>query len=536
MMTKLKTRGRVPRNAPCPCNSGKRYKHCHGALQLAPPGTQEREVRALLQNKEASEILRKNQQGHGQPIISILHAGHRFVGIGKRVMFSREWRYFPDFLLENLKHVLGRDWGESASKSMPDHPLFRWLRRLQQAKNAVLAGNHIPLKGHISALMRLSYALYLIEHNDKIPKSLIKRLKNPNDFDPACYEALVASAFALAGSVIEGAEDTKGNKPKPEFFAFFKSGKSYAVEAKRKRIWSNPFNVDSKEFVEELRMWLRNKLHAAAKKELDNPVYWLELSIGETLTLEQAERLRQLISETLADAESMTVRGNPARPAYVVVTNNADFANDDAVGLTQFALFMGFRMEDFREGLLDLETAMERHDNHRDIRRVLECIEEVQQVPTNFDGIPDDLVDESGQPISTLKIGDLLTYPNTDGTDGIGRITEITSIGNEAYVAVYEEKSRKSSIIKVPLTEQETKAAEKLGDAIFGKPVGPKEKIDDPLRLYDRLLEMHAKYDREYLLRQLQKYPDIEQFRTMSDESLRVRVARETTKMLVSLA
>jgi preprotein translocase subunit SecA len=26
------TWGRVPRNAPCPCGSGKKYKHCHGAV------------------------------------------------------------------------------------------------------------------------------------------------------------------------------------------------------------------------------------------------------------------------------------------------------------------------------------------------------------------------------------------------------------------------------------------------------------------------------------------------------------------------
>jgi preprotein translocase subunit SecA len=25
--------GKVPRNAPCPCGSGKKYKHCHGRLQ-----------------------------------------------------------------------------------------------------------------------------------------------------------------------------------------------------------------------------------------------------------------------------------------------------------------------------------------------------------------------------------------------------------------------------------------------------------------------------------------------------------------------
>ncbi len=26
------TWGRVPRNAPCPCESGKKFKHCHGRL------------------------------------------------------------------------------------------------------------------------------------------------------------------------------------------------------------------------------------------------------------------------------------------------------------------------------------------------------------------------------------------------------------------------------------------------------------------------------------------------------------------------
>jgi len=27
-----KTWDRVQRNAPCPCGSGRKYKHCHGAL------------------------------------------------------------------------------------------------------------------------------------------------------------------------------------------------------------------------------------------------------------------------------------------------------------------------------------------------------------------------------------------------------------------------------------------------------------------------------------------------------------------------
>ena len=30
------TWGKVQRNAPCPCGSGRKYKHCHGALSLTP--------------------------------------------------------------------------------------------------------------------------------------------------------------------------------------------------------------------------------------------------------------------------------------------------------------------------------------------------------------------------------------------------------------------------------------------------------------------------------------------------------------------
>lgn len=26
------TWGRVPRNSPCPCGSGKKFKHCHGSI------------------------------------------------------------------------------------------------------------------------------------------------------------------------------------------------------------------------------------------------------------------------------------------------------------------------------------------------------------------------------------------------------------------------------------------------------------------------------------------------------------------------
>ena len=58
---------------------------------------------------------------------------------------------------------------------------------------------------------------------------------------------------------------------------------------------------------------------------------------------------------------------------------------------------------------------MERHDKHRDVRRVLECLQEVQQVPTSFEGVPDELLDDKGNAITPLQIGETVGYSKKSG-------------------------------------------------------------------------------------------------------------------------
>lgn len=533
----MSTFGRIARSAPCPCKSGKRFKHCHGAISNGPPPEVSADrVRELMRQQEATEMLRRRQQGHGRPIITILLNGVRFVAVGKRMTYSRSWRFFPDFLISNMKEVMGLDWGKDATAMMPDHPVIRWLRKVAEARIASGGANKMPSRGFISALSRFAYALYLIEHNDRPPRSVLKRLRHPTSFDAACYETIVASAFALAGAHISGAEDTKGSGPTPEFFATFPDGRRYSVEAKRKRSWKSPLEIYSDAFAAELRSWLRDKVHDASKKLLSSPVYWFELSIGKDLSKEDAQYLQGLIGSALKDAESITVKGSAPLPAYIVVTNNSDFADDNVKALTQFALLQGFRMDDFTDGLVELEIAMERHDRHRPIRRVLESLLEVQQVPVSFDGLPDEMLDETGAPITTVKIGDRLSYPRQDGTEGIGRIEEITAADREAYVAVVDDDSSQRVIVKMPLTEAEARAAARFGNSIFGKPEGPHENITDPLRFYDRMLEIYRDYPQEALLRQIQGHMLIDQFRDLSREDLVVRVAREVTKSVQHLS
>ena len=51
------------RNAPCPCGSGKKYKHCHGQLAAVPS---QEELAALFERSAAEQNIRESQQGRGR--------------------------------------------------------------------------------------------------------------------------------------------------------------------------------------------------------------------------------------------------------------------------------------------------------------------------------------------------------------------------------------------------------------------------------------------------------------------------------------
>lgn len=125
---------KVGRNAPCPCGSGKKYKRCHGnpsnekiAVEPVIPPPQ---MKAMLEQLKAKELTRTKQQGLGKPIISTDMGEHKMVAVGNTVHFSKNWKFFPDFLSDYLKKTVGGDWGNAEiAKAFEDrHPLVQWYQ------------------------------------------------------------------------------------------------------------------------------------------------------------------------------------------------------------------------------------------------------------------------------------------------------------------------------------------------------------------------------------------------------------------------
>lgn len=536
---------KIGRNDSCPCGSGKKFKKCcldkqvppdRRGLNSASPELIQR-AQEMLRLHEAEERVRRQQQGHGSPIISVVHQGFRFVAVRGTLYWNKNWLVFPDFLLAFLKKSFGEDWGER-EKPLGLHPIFRWLEKFQHYSDSHSADGKLksaPMIGFISCWLHLGYALYLIAHNDEIPELLLKRLRNIVTFMPAYYEATVGAALAVAGFKLSCAETKATSKPTPEFRATSKaSGSVYEVEAKRKNRWKEPtVDVSSEEFQRELESYVRDQIHAASKKMLKNPIYWIELSIP-TMTKETEWRVvTAKIVGVLRDAEkNMTVAGEPIQPAFVVFTNHTYLANEDIEGEPSFALLETINIDDYPFGrVVEIEAALESYDKYRDIFWMMEAWKIAKTVPTTFDGTPPELLSANGDPQRTIRLGDIVDTEDFEGKPVKAKVTEIASMDDHAMVALTA--NGRNWLAKMPLTPGEAAAAKRYSDAIFGKDnASRKLREDDPFDLYDFFLRAHENMTQEQCNKLLKQTPMFQQYKCLPLKELRIRVAREYTKIM----
>ena len=493
----------------------------------------------MLREHQANENVRKQQQGHGRPIISWLDEtnGFRFVAVKSTLHWGKNWLIFPNFLIYFLKKTFGHEWGEDERRK-GQHPLFRWLQKTQTYSDSQPGEQKVKsivMMGFIACWLHLAYALYLIAHHDELPNPLLKRLRHPTNFMPAYYETIVGSALAVAGMEISCAETKTSSTPAPEFRAKSKtSGKTYEIEAKRKNGWKAPTDdVTNESFGRELESYVRDQIYNASKKKLTNPVFWFELSIPTMTTEADWRAVTEIAKAAIHGAEeNMTVGGQPISSAYVIITNHTFLANEDITGNPHFGFLQTIKIDDFPFGQqIELETALERYDKHRDIFWLMNAWKTASTVPTTFDGSPPELLDSDGKPQPTIKIGDLIEAPDIDGKTVRATVEEISTLGDEATLIVVANGRR--WIVRMPLTPGEARAAQRYTDAVFGKNnTTHKLREDDPFDLYDWQLKVNSNMTQENVDKFFEQHPTLAHYKDLSLKEARIRISREHTKWM----
>lgn len=235
---------KTPRNAPCPCGSGEKYKRCHGRL-----GAPEQSPEFQQQLGKFLEHIRQNmgwrdRHGAGNPIVHANFNGKKIIAVGSELhwMPEEKCKFFPDFLGRHLMGVLTPEW-YAAQRLLPEaeqHQIAKWyvsMCHFQQTVPRDADGTYrTDPSGAMLAWNRLAYDMYLIRHNAKLQRDIIDRLCHKDQFQGARYELCVAAAFIVAGFEINYAENDGEPGKKVEFVAVHKkSSLELSVEAKSRR-------------------------------------------------------------------------------------------------------------------------------------------------------------------------------------------------------------------------------------------------------------------------------------------------------------
>jgi hypothetical protein len=527
------TEMKIGRNAPCTCGSGKKYKHCCGSVGLAatqsfratPDVLQQAQLQ--LQRREAKEHQRRLMQGLGRPIISFDLHGYRVVAVGNQLRWSNRWRTFHDFLLDYIKNAMTPEWGnaELAKPEAERHPLIQWFSKCgeYQRRLAAAAPGQIysgSMTGAVKAFFGLGYDLYLCEHNAELPPLLLKRLRNRATFEGALYEAYVVGLFARAGFLIEMEDEEDSTRMHCEFVATHKeTGRKFSVEAKAVTSASRRAGATSEP------PKIRNKLYEALLKDVSYPrIVFIELGRTHALRENGEPDWAADIDREIEIAErELTIRGQPAPPAYVFVTNRAFMLALDSTDCSEAGVAYGFKIDEFvpRRGFPSILEAARARDRHIEPHWLMKTANaHLGLIPSSFD---DRLPEEVFKPPheARLRVGEIYLVPDESGRELPGVLCTAAVLENEKRVyGTYQFADGRSVICTVPLTDDELAIYRRSPDTFFGVVSPVSKRIKTPLDAYDFAFETYSKTSREKLLDFMAAWPGIERLRTLPQTEL----------------
>lgn len=522
---------KIGRNERCPCRSGRKFKHCHGTVgsNLPAVGVFPTDIEQARTQWRARERVREKQQGLGRPIISAKVGNEQIVAIGNKLLSSRNWKTFPDFLQDYLKTKLDPAWGnaEIAKPLEQRHPIMQWYEALCHFQRKWVMKPGVPTStdvvGVLACYLGLAYGLYLLDHNVELQDRLIARLKDPGNFQGAYYEILVARALISAGFELTLEDETDKREKHCEFAAVSKaSGEKFWIEAKMRGVTgmlgrtdadgtTNPSAISS----------LIPQLNGAFKKPAaDRRMIFIDLNTEMRSDVTEddrppflakaTERVHRYERDELAEGQS----------AYLFITNMT-FHRELEGPAQMVALPIGVGIPDFnRPGYMTLYEAYKREKKHADANRVAEGLSSLLSIPSTFDGSLPGVTLHGERP--PVMIGHTYNFEGAgeDGSDMIATVTDAIVMESDqtVMISVYDKANDRACILKEKMSDTQFADYRNHPDAYFGEVRHVPTVSKTPYEFFCALMRIHSDWPRDNLLGRL-KLPDNEAT-TLSDEEV----------------
>ncbi len=483
-------------------------------------------VRHMFERHQAAERIRVTQQGLGRPIIAAKSNDQQIVAVGNTIYHSPKWKTFPDFLSDYLRSILDPVWGnaELAKPFTDRHPIVQWhdaFARYQQKTIKTPGVVHsAPVIGIVTCYLGLAYSLYLLAHNVELQNRLIRRLKDPGNFQGAYYELIIANTLIRAGFSLTLEDETDGKSKHCEFAAVSKeTGKRYWVEAKMRSV-SGLLGKNDQDGTSDTKPTSRLIRHlnlALAKPAADERLIFIDLNAdaefdpnGKPVWIDKAATLLEQY-----EAKELTAGVR----AYVFVTNMSFHRMLDRTPSIA-ALPFGLGMPDYnRPGHFRLLEIYRQRQKHIDAHHIGQAIIKYTKLPTTFDG---GLPSESfGKTSSRVTIGDTYFFDNIGDGGILGTVTAatISEVNKEAVIGV-SDQSGVSYLLRQPLSDAELADYKAHPDAYFGRIQPVQKKITDRYEFFEWLMEANKTLTRETLLERLKAAPNLEELKKLGDADL----------------
>lgn len=211
-------------SASCPCGSGASYDRCCRPRGDRAYGTAiQRETVPVRLEGTRTEILS-----------SLIYDGKRFRILWNRLYWFPPEQTFHEFLDYLVLHTLNREWFKRQGTLAERHIVYRWRESLSKllATPPQADGSRI-MTGPVMAYFCFGWDLYWLQLIHRLPKSLVRRLRDHDNFQGARYEVAIAAIFARAGFEIELLDETEKSVRHCEFVATHKrTGGIVYVETK----------------------------------------------------------------------------------------------------------------------------------------------------------------------------------------------------------------------------------------------------------------------------------------------------------------